>query len=469
MVHLELVSEYGTISLDEVFNLGKGVEALSGVTGFGLPPVDAQYQSGAGDGAQFRYLRYKERDIDIPFYLAGDDREELKEIHRDLMRALTSRYPCTLRFVDGAESWVLDVKRVGGGDYIYGKDTTGDTDLKTIITVRAGDPFWRKEQHVAVDLPGEGGTFAYDNTGDAPSPPVVTLTGPACDFVATSDTGETLEWDGVLQDAEELVIDFAAKTAIDSEGKNRYGEFAPAPQFWSMLPGPRNLSFELDNSSDEFLAAYATVDFNYITNPTFHTDLTGWSTETRKKFSAPVTTAEFVQGTGSPNADGWLSIRVPKPGYAGVVKTTLSGLEIGASYKVRTLYRWQISARSKKHSPPWMKVQGVKGLTGANITSTTARELTFDFVATSSSHVLELGSGSVTGGSTTTAFWSTFCIESVKSTGYFDGDTADTADYTYDWSGTPHASKSFRALEVEVDTTNTNINIEWAPRKLSIV
>jgi hypothetical protein len=469
MVHLELVSEYGTISLDSVFNLGKGVEALSGATGFGLPPVDAQYTSGAGDGSQFRYLRYRERDIDIPFYLKGDNRDELKQIHRDVVRALTSRQTCTLRFVDDTESWVLDVKRVGGGDYIYGKDTTGDEDLTTIITVRAGDPFWRKEQHVAVDLAGEGGTFVFDNTGDAPAIPIVTLTGPGSDFVAISDTGETLVWNGVLQEEETMVIDFGAKTAIDDTGDNRYGDFAASPQFWQMLPGYRTLTFEWDNSSDEFLESIQALDFNYITNPTFHTNLTGWTNTTKKLFNAPTISASFSRTTGSINPEGYATISVPNKGYVGLMHTTVTGLTPGERYRVRVRYRWSLGKRAKAHKSPRLRVVGLKGVSGSMKGINVDRSLIIDFTATDTSHDIEFESGSTVAGSTTTRVWNTYCIEGTKNANYFSGDTADTAKYTYDWSGTAHNSKSFRLLNDPPDTSTTNINVEWAPRKLALV
>jgi hypothetical protein len=38
--------------------------------------------------------------------------------------------------------WSTTVVHTGGGDYNYGKDTTGETDLFTTITVRAGDPYF---------------------------------------------------------------------------------------------------------------------------------------------------------------------------------------------------------------------------------------------------------------------------------------------------------------------------------------
>ena len=41
-----------------------------------------------------------------------------------------------------AADWSTGVHRVGGGDYVYGIDTTGETDLPTVITLRAGDPFF---------------------------------------------------------------------------------------------------------------------------------------------------------------------------------------------------------------------------------------------------------------------------------------------------------------------------------------
>lgn len=262
MPSLRLESATDSLALDSVMLNDEGVEALAGVTGLGLPPVSQQWLEGAGDGATPRGRRVLPRDIDIPIYVLGPDRQGLKDYLSRLAVMLSGK--CTLYLVEdgGVEQWYTDVFHVGGGDYSYGIDTTGEDDLQTVITLRAGDPYWTSinQQSVTVGtssstglLTGNSlatftlsssqalGSISLANDGDAPARPVWTIVGPGTNFVATSPTGEVLSWQGTLSAGQALTIDTATGLVVDNTGANRYSSLASRPRFW-FIPGGTNIA-----------------------------------------------------------------------------------------------------------------------------------------------------------------------------------------------------------------------------------
>jgi hypothetical protein len=141
MPRLQLESATDTLDLDYVLKNGRGIQVTSGVTGLGLPPVQVRWLEGAGDGAVYRGRRVLPRDIDLPLYIVGNDRDDLMSLWSRLARVLDGKV--RLRMVeDDGTSWYCDVYRVGGGTFTYGIDTTGETELRTVVTVRAGNPFF---------------------------------------------------------------------------------------------------------------------------------------------------------------------------------------------------------------------------------------------------------------------------------------------------------------------------------------
>jgi hypothetical protein len=150
-VRLELESLADVLPLDGVQQNGVGVQARSGTTGLGLPPVQVQWLEGAGDGAVAHGWRTLPRDIDLPLDIVGADREDLISWLSKLARVLgkPSMTPGThastlyLNFYDEeGTKWSCPVEHVGGGDYTYGTDTIGETDVELVVTLRAGDPYW---------------------------------------------------------------------------------------------------------------------------------------------------------------------------------------------------------------------------------------------------------------------------------------------------------------------------------------
>lgn len=266
MPRLQLESASDTFNLDDVLHTGVGVQALAGVTGLGLPEVSVQWLAGAGDGAVYRGRRVRPRDIDLPLHVEAGDREQLKALLSRLAVMLAGE--CTLRLfeADGTD-WSAIVYRTGGGDYTYGVDTIGDTDLTTVLTLRAPDPFftYSRASHTTIENTGAGrglltglarmrvsssqaiGTMLLENTGDAPAYPVWDVVGPGRDFNAVSATGERFHWQGALQAGQRLHVDTQRGTVADHAGANRYAEFAPAPRLWSIPPGTTQAAASLED------------------------------------------------------------------------------------------------------------------------------------------------------------------------------------------------------------------------------
>lgn len=144
MPSLALESDRDYFDLDSVLKGDRGVQVLAGVTGFGLPPVQVRWLEGAGDGATYRGRRVLPRDIDLPLLILGQNRADLSDIWTRF--ALMMAGKCKLRLIeDDGSSWWTYVYRVGGGDYTYGVDTDGETEIRTVVTLRAPDPFFTAE------------------------------------------------------------------------------------------------------------------------------------------------------------------------------------------------------------------------------------------------------------------------------------------------------------------------------------
>lgn len=258
-------------STTDILDLGtRALAALMGVTGAGLPPVATQWFEGAGDGASYRGERVLARDIDLPISATTADRAE--------MRALTSRIskmlsgPMVLRFVeDDGSSWTLDVRRVGGGNLALGLDTDAETWLSTVVTLRAGDPFWTSSEttrHETIASSGRGllfgatslsalrvspsqtlGEVVMENLGDAYAYPVWTIHGPGQNFTATSATGESFQLWSILAAGDTITIDTRRATVTDQLGISRYFELAPAPQLWRIPPGITTADVSMTNTT----------------------------------------------------------------------------------------------------------------------------------------------------------------------------------------------------------------------------
>lgn len=266
-MHLQLESGSKTFRLDEQQRVGFGYQVHTGVLGLGLPAVSTHWLEGAGDGAIFRGSRVNPRDIDLPLSILTTGREDLKARMSDLALALARE--CTLRLVeDDGSSWWCKVHRVGGGNYTYGVDTIGENEVKLVVTVRSGDPYWTAEMPLqSVVSKGEvrgllpklsslqisssqaSGTIDLENPGDVDAQPRWVIYGPGDNFRAVSPRGEVLHWTGSLTEGQSLTINTTDGSVRDNTGASRYSELAPAPRMWRVPPGLTIAEASLQNST----------------------------------------------------------------------------------------------------------------------------------------------------------------------------------------------------------------------------
>ncbi|MEU2854136.1 phage distal tail protein [Streptomyces syringium] len=267
MTTLLLDTERDSLDLNGVQTYGAGFQATAGLTGLGLPAVNVQWLEGAGDGARHRGQRILPRDIDMPLDIVGWDRRHLTELVSRLARALAGE--CSLVLVDAeGVRWTTPVYRVGGGEV----SLEGGTDIQTVITFRAPDPYFTASAVSTQQVGGEQNTapllssltslplaasqaigdIELDNVGDVAAYPVWTVYGPGRDLTVTSPDGrETLRWEGTLDASETLIVDTRTGTVTDGKGANRYALLAPAPRFWTVPPGTSTAHVSLlDTTAD---------------------------------------------------------------------------------------------------------------------------------------------------------------------------------------------------------------------------
>lgn len=268
-VKMTLEGVAGMLDLNAQHETGKGVQVHAGVVGMGLPPVAGQWLEGAGDGALYRGGRVLTRDIDLPVSILAESRTELIALQSKLAFMFSDEAKLTLVDTD-SDDWYLMVRRVGGGNWVYGHDTNGEAEVHTVVTVRAGDPYWTsslpKQAVVTASTVTEGmllsslatfklapsqaiGTILLDNSlGDAPAYPSWVIEGPGNTFRAESPTGEVLQWNGVINAGQKIVIDSRFGRVYDFDTRqNLYNLLAPAPRFWAIPPGTSRTTASLND------------------------------------------------------------------------------------------------------------------------------------------------------------------------------------------------------------------------------
>lgn len=260
----------------------RGIEALAGIVGFGLPQVENQWFEGAGSGSTWRGSRIGRRVINVPTKVFAANRSELTELLSDLSVALdpftphpgVDRGAARLFFgMSDDKEWYVDVVRSGGGEWARKRDSDDRTYFKTTIQLEAGDPFWTRNQpenfevrvtpsgtpllprfaRLRVASAAVSGTREVSNIGDTWAWPTITLKGPATGLTLVGPNGEVLDWTGNLLSTDTLTIDMRANTVENQLGVNLYGGLAPAPRFWYIAPGTSSVQVIVDDMTTESL------------------------------------------------------------------------------------------------------------------------------------------------------------------------------------------------------------------------
>lgn len=263
-----------------------GFRLMRQVAGLGMPPVQAQFFEGAGDGGSWRGSRVLPRQETITFKVSGKDRIETWANFEKLAQIFApTAGEVTMKAILDGEEWYNTFVRTGGGDPNWDTDTDGTSFIKVAISVKAGDPYFTRTQQQSqrISLGGLGRGLIKDtsfqklqlstnnslgqvpliNPGSVGVGGLWVLEGPFTAFVFTSPTGEVLEWDSAqdIYDAPEedetITIDFDLGTATDNLGRNRFGGFVGIPNFWDIPPGTNTANIELvDATSDSAVTLY---------------------------------------------------------------------------------------------------------------------------------------------------------------------------------------------------------------------
>lgn len=239
--------------------------------GFGMPPVANQWFEGAGDGASFRGARVLPRVLDLELKLYARSRAEIEAMISKIARLFDPRRgPVRLvAEIDGAD-WFVDVRREGGGDWEQGVDTDGQTFLKTIVTVKAGDPYWtrvdQESRQIVLGGLGRGlikstslsklqvsstaafGEVTFENTGDVDAFAIWKLEAPFSGFTLTSPDGEVLEYENAKATGF-IEVNMELGTIVDELGVDKYDGLAPTPRFWAIPEGSSTATVALPDAT----------------------------------------------------------------------------------------------------------------------------------------------------------------------------------------------------------------------------
>lgn len=244
------MSDTEVLDLNEISMTGEGVEAVAGLTGFGLPPVSVQWLEGAGNGATFRNSRALPRDVDIPLEIYKPNRADLRNVVNKLSRIVQGRMTLNVYDSENASYYhTAEVYRTGGGSYAYGTDTDGFHTWTGVLTLRAGSPFFERSNLMTVSRPYVAGlttehTIILDNEGSAPTPPTIALNSNVTSFKITKGN-EVLEWSnpggspGII-----ISMGDGRVTAQSDPNVSLYGGVHSFPKFFSLEPGSNTVTIK---------------------------------------------------------------------------------------------------------------------------------------------------------------------------------------------------------------------------------
>ncbi|MCY0962732.1 phage tail domain-containing protein [Streptomyces sp. H27-H5] len=247
-----------------------------GATGLDMPPFGLfSDESPNLDGSIYRSARATAREVMIPVYLHGYDRESINNLKRKLFQALNpKRGYCLIRFTEGVNRVrQLTAYYKGGMEGSESVDASGFRWAKFGLTFSAMDPWFypTRAQSTRWDF-GAGEAFlsasrafipvqlaagvmgvpeddiTISNAGDIEAWPIWKLSGPIKSFSLRGPEGDLIKA-SPPEDGSDLVplgrtltIDTrpGRKTVKDNTGLNYWATLDTNPQFWSVEPGETN-------------------------------------------------------------------------------------------------------------------------------------------------------------------------------------------------------------------------------------
>lgn len=469
--YLTVTSSFGTVAFNGVASNGAGVEAQPGATGLGLPPIEATFNTGAGDGSMYVGRRVNSRTMDIPVTILAEDRADLSDQMRNLSKVVTAE-GIVLRWIEpGVSSHRLNVQLVGGGDYIYGEDTTGSHYARTTFTFQSEDPYWENEETVEVSsaLPDPEVTISVENEGSVAVEPVYVVTGPTDGFDLKMGD-RVLTYARNIQSGAQVIVNTGKGTVTDPNGNNLYGNLGPAPSFITLPAGQSELTVTTREyvpplgepsrrnhfPNPNFTNGYHGITFSSLQAPYFSREMEGsdWGVA-RGEQSGIITESRFftIYAEGPWDVTDDIVIEFDQINTLGGKLTVILRDSNGSAYAIEAvpLLHDATGARFRQSHRVGSPVR--------DATDQLYIQVSYDAIKRGHGHAIWKPS------------WFGKLYIGKPGGDFFSGDTPDTESYDYSWEGSPNASHS---LETPIppspgSANDPHISISFNPREWLVI
>jgi hypothetical protein len=217
------------------------------VSGLALPPINVNISEGAGDGGRFQSSRRLPREIDLPLWVFGTDRDDVEDKLRDLAKLISDRSgnPTKIQAIyedtinETTETFTVEGYYTGGFDVNYGNNTGKDY-AYVALTFKCPQPYWVNETITSVLVLGTEAPAAVTivNTGDIETFPTFELKGGILGSITLSNINGTLTYANTIGTTETIVINTEDGTVVrKADNANRYQNLAPLPKMFTLPEG----------------------------------------------------------------------------------------------------------------------------------------------------------------------------------------------------------------------------------------
>lgn len=249
--------------------------AVESSDGFGMAPLHRITERGPlQHGQTDRGYRLDARLIQMVIALRAGGWSEMYARRRELLSFLSPMSDCILRHTQPDGTMRQIGVRLTDGPTFSSKDRLVDRVQRAAIRLTCDDPAWYDPERKSIRATGgSGGTgfqfpgavpwqfggssvdvdVVVDYGGDWVDYPELQVNGPIENArIENQDTGDVLEFSGLIDAGEYVVIDlrYGAKTVIDGAGDNRISMLTGDSNLatWRLVPGPNTINFSGGNA-----------------------------------------------------------------------------------------------------------------------------------------------------------------------------------------------------------------------------
>ena len=217
------------------------------VSGLALPPISVNISEGAGDGGRFQSSRRLPREIDLPLWVFGTDRNNVETKLRRLGKLISDRTGTGTKIqaifedtvLETTETFTLEGFYTGGFDVNYGTKTGKDY-AYVALTFKCPQPYWVNETETSVLVLGSEtpATVNINNVGDVETFPIFEIKGQVTTNITLSNINGSITYAANIPTSTTIVINTEEGTVVrKSDGANRYQNLGPLPKMFTLPEG----------------------------------------------------------------------------------------------------------------------------------------------------------------------------------------------------------------------------------------